>query len=345
MNVSFGTEARPAPRPWQQPGWFPRTAVRLDLRLAELGIRRTGSVREVRRWSLSAVLAVPTSDGLLYFKQTYPALQHEGPVIAALGSDSSSAVPEMVGSAPWAEGWFTRGVAQQPGSSQPQVMRGTALAALASVQRSWLGRVGELSGLGCWDRRPEVLATRIPALLRPELLGASSGPAEAVLSADEYECLAKACLRLPAICAELATAPPGNTLVHGDLHPGNWGIADADGRTVLLDWAEAAVGHPFYDIGPALRSADEAPARSRALAVCLEAWDGVVDRSDVSNIWRLAEPVAILNQLVTYAGFLQEAEPRDRGGWRLRLVIWARQLTSAVERALGPPPHPSIQPS
>jgi aminoglycoside phosphotransferase (APT) family kinase protein len=36
-----------------------------------------------------------------------------------------------------------------------------------------------------------------------------------------------------------------NTLVHGDLHPGN--VLGTSGRFVLLDWGDCGVGHPIQN--------------------------------------------------------------------------------------------------
>ncbi len=45
--------------------------------------------------------------------------------------------------------------------------------------------------------------------------------------------------------ALLATMPPGAALCHGDFHPAN--IVLAERGTVILDWFDAATGHPIAD--------------------------------------------------------------------------------------------------
>ncbi|RBI96709.1 aminoglycoside phosphotransferase family protein, partial [Micromonospora provocatoris] len=37
-----------------------------------------------------------------------------------------------------------------------------------------------------------------------------------------------------------------DTLVHGDLHPGN--VRGDDGHRTVIDWADSFVGHPAFDI-------------------------------------------------------------------------------------------------
>jgi hypothetical protein len=335
VNASSGTDTpsdRLAARPWRRAGWRAEATARIDARLAAAGLQRTGPVQEIKRWTLSAVLACPTTDGTVFYKESHPSLWQEGPVLAALSESPSGLVPAVVSPAPPDQGWCTREVRMHPGTQQPPAARGRALAALAVAQQDWLGRTAELAATGCWDRRSEVLAGLVPTVLRDDILGPESRLPEP-LSAAEHARLADACARLPELCAALAAAPPGETLVHGDLHPGNWGVARDDGRTVLLDWAEASVGHPFLDIAAALRSASDPRARTRAQDQCFAAWAPLMSLQECLAVWRFAEPVAVFNQIVTYVRLLDEAEPHERAGWGPRLLWWARHLPDAVDRA------------
>ncbi|MEL6890308.1 MAG: phosphotransferase [Actinomycetota bacterium] len=49
-----------------------------------------------------------------------------------------------------------------------------------------------------------------------------------------------------AALALLDTMPAGGSVLHGDLHPGN--VLLADEGPVVLDWFDAAVGHPTADV-------------------------------------------------------------------------------------------------
>ncbi|MDO0925043.1 aminoglycoside phosphotransferase family protein [Streptomyces sp. TG1A-8] len=328
MNASSGTEDGAA-RPWRLPGWRARTAAVVDAHLAAGGLRRTGPVEDVKRWTLSAVVRCTTTGGVVFHKQSLPSLAHEGRVLSALARQRPGLVPEVVAPAPSHQGWCTREVRLRPGTDLPHAARGLALAELGVVQRDWLGRTAELASLGCWSRTPDALAQWVPLALRDDLFGPGSGLPDA-LSAQEQRRLADACARLPALCAALAGAPPGGTLVHGDLHPGNWGVARATGRTVLLDWAEASIGHPFLDVAPALRSCPDPAAGSRALDRYFASWSPLLSRAECHEVWRIAEPVAVFNQIVTYARLFDETEPEERAGWAPRLLWWARRLPRTV---------------
>jgi Ser/Thr protein kinase RdoA (MazF antagonist) len=47
---------------------------------------------------------------------------------------------------------------------------------------------------------------------------------------------------------ELGIPPAPLTFVHGDLWPGNL-LFQADGLTGIVDWGDAGVGHPAYEVG------------------------------------------------------------------------------------------------
>lgn len=332
MSDSSGTDTGPLARPWQLPGWRRRAVAVIDTRLAAAGLRRTGPVEVVKRWALSVVLRCPTSGGTVFYKQSLPSLAHEGRVLSLLAARRPGLVPEVLAPGPPRDGWCTREVRLRPGTRLPDDGRGQALAALGEVQRDWLGRTAELVAAGCWARTPLALARLVPTAARGDLFGPHSGLPGA-LSTPESVRLAAACDRLPELCAALAAAPPGESLVHGDLHPGNWGVAPATGRAVFLDWAESAVGHPFLDIAAALRSCPDPEVRARALDRYFASWSPLMSAAECRAVWRLAEPVAAFNQLLTYTHFIDAAEPHERPGWAPRLLGWARQLLRTADGA------------
>ncbi|MFF3919261.1 phosphotransferase family protein [Streptomyces sp. NPDC001852] len=332
MSASSGTDTGPLARPWRLPDWRRRAVAVIDARLAAAGLRRTGPVEDVKRWELSAVLRCPTSGGAVFYKQSLPSLAHEGRVLALLADRHPGLVPEVLAPGPPREGWCTREVPLRPGTELPDDERGRALAVLGTVQRDWLGRTAELTVAGCWVRTPRALAGLVALGGRSDLFGPDSGLPDA-LSAPESARLAAACARLPELCAALVAAPPGESLVHGDLHPGNWGVTPATGRTVFLDWAEASVGHPFLDVAAALRSCPDAGVRARALDRYFASWSPLMSAAECREVWRLAEPVAAFNQLVTYTHFIDTAEPHERPGWAPRLLGWARGLLRTTDTA------------
>jgi aminoglycoside phosphotransferase (APT) family kinase protein len=106
--------------------------------------------------------------------------------------------------------------------------------------------------------------------------------------------------RLQQLCAELASAAIGPTLVHGDLHAGN--IMRTDGRFVVFDWSDACVADPFVDVLMFLdRLPDDPELRATFRARYLDAWTGI-PRSEADVYAELAEPLAAMHHAVTYRG-------------------------------------------
>ena len=98
------------------------------------------------------------------------------------------------------------------------------------AQVHFAGRVDELLAAGVPDRRFD--ADRFARV--------------AELFLDEIDGLAALLDTLPRRFAAIAACGLPDTLVHGDLHPGNV-RADGD-RRVIVDWGDATVAHPAYDI-------------------------------------------------------------------------------------------------
>jgi Ser/Thr protein kinase RdoA (MazF antagonist) len=58
--------------------------------------------------------------------------------------------------------------------------------------------------------------------------------------------------------AKVASCGLPDTLIHGDLHPGN--VRSDGGPRVLIDWGDSFIGHPAFDV---LRLTEKLPGRRR----------------------------------------------------------------------------------
>ena len=99
------------------------------------------------------------------------------------------------------------------------------------------------------------------------------------------------------------------TVVHGDLHPGNWRYGD--GPPVVLDVADAHLGNPVLD---GVRAIGYLPAalRRTAATAWIVAWTAAVPRSRPVEALRSAKPLAYLGYAVRYQEFLDNIEPSER---------------------------------
>ncbi len=135
---------------------------------------------------------------------------------------------------------------------------------------------------------------------------------------------------LPQRLAALAATGVPDTLVHGDLHPGN--ARGEPGRFTLLDWGDAAIGHPALDflrLHDWVLPADRGPATEHWVAD----WSRRVPGCDARRAAELARPWLQLMGAVTYRRFLDHIEPSEHP---FHAADPARCLRAAVAVAVAP---------
>ncbi|WP_030438736.1 phosphotransferase family protein [Actinoplanes subtropicus] len=98
-----------------------------------------------------------------------------------------------------------------------------------------------------------------------------------------------------------------DTLVHGDLHPGNARTDDA-GRLTIMDWGDCVIGHPAVDI---LRLTEGLAAPEPVLEGWAYRWRRERSGSEPLRAAQLMRPIAALRLAVVYAGFLDAIEPAE----------------------------------
>jgi aminoglycoside phosphotransferase (APT) family kinase protein len=99
-----------------------------------------------------------------------------------------------------------------------------------------------------------------------------------------------------------------DTLVHGDLHPGN---VRSDGTArVLMDWGDTTVGHPALDILRLTGDLPEADAEP-LISAWAKRWRATAPGCDPERAVDLMRPVAALCAAAAYAGFLARIEPSE----------------------------------
>jgi aminoglycoside phosphotransferase (APT) family kinase protein len=116
---------------------------------------------------------------------------------------------------------------------------------------------------------------------------------------------------LPARLAALDACGLPATLVHGDLHPGNW-IGDGE-RLALVDWGDSGIGHPLLDTLAFLSRVPAGPVRERLRDILVSQWAQRFPDADPLRAMELVEPVAALRAATIYQTFLDGIEDSERG--------------------------------
>ncbi|WBP85312.1 phosphotransferase family protein [Kitasatospora cathayae] len=286
---------------WATPEGLRAALTWAQARLAAVG-RPAAAARQIRTWNLSALFRFPTATGTdAWLKTTSPRFTAaEGEVIGLLGGVDPSLVPTVLAADP-AHGWLLLdhvpgedGWSPSPGTVADVVPR------FVAAQAALAERPAALAGLR--DRTPAALHTQLVALL-------DRLPVETDLTAEELDRLREFAVGLPALLAELAACGLPETLLHGDFHPGNW--RTNDGSPVVVDYADACLGHPALD-GLRPRAYLTAEAWRHHAGVWTAAWRRHAPGSDPQRALHLAEPLYHLSYALRYQEFLDHIEPSER---------------------------------
>ncbi len=307
--------------PWARPGWFAEANAWAETELRRIGRSPVGAAEQVRQWSISSVMRIPTYKGDAWFKAMPSFFRHEGELTRRLG-ETSPAIPTVL-ALDGRRGWMLMdAVSEVPVAPIENI--GEALRSLATIQTAWVGRTDELLALGCPDRRIKTLPADVQSL--PEL-----GALRADLSSASRARLDLAVAELPGRCAELARCGVPETLMHGDFHPGNV-IASAAGPA-LIDWTDGCLSHPFFDLATMLP--DDTTTRAAWLPPYLACWRAAYPSADIDGAYALSESLACLHHAVSYQRILDAIEPGPRLGTRRRRRSMVRAVPCEAGRAGG----------
>jgi tRNA A-37 threonylcarbamoyl transferase component Bud32 len=297
-------------------------------RLAEAGITPSGAPSVVYQSPLGAVLRARHGATATYLKAASRAFPHEAAITRELARGTPDRVPQVVAIEASENLLLMHDLAGPPLADAPESTWADALRHVADLQRRWVGRTADLVGAGAQVRPIDRLAEALPALLEDDGLGARLDP-ELRASWDA------ALPRLIDACHALAAMGVPDTLVHGDLHPGN--IAVTSGGPVIFDWSDGAVSHPFLDLAVFFRRVKDVSVRPTMRDAYLDGWEGIVARDDLERAVELAMTVGAAYQVATYQALLPSLDPLDRAVYEGADVSWVRRTLDGLARGLEAP--------
>jgi len=252
--------------------------------LAATGRVRAGACTQVRDRPWGRVWSLPTDQGTMWLKEPGEAVRFEVALLTGLAD--LDLMPGVLAADD------TRVLLTDAGRTlrelhEPAALPGpftSALVQVAGLQRAAAPRVPALLAAGVADLRPPTLVDRFDDLL------ATLGPVEGDT--------ATARAVLADVCAELAASAVPASVDHNDLHDGNV-LVDTAGRTVVIDWGDAVVAHPFATLLVAQRVlADavggdvddpwDAPVVATARRAYLKGFADVAPDEDLERTARLA---------------------------------------------------------
>jgi aminoglycoside phosphotransferase (APT) family kinase protein len=134
-------------------------------------------------------------------------------------------------------------------------------------------------------------------------------------------------------CEELAGYGVPETLVHGDLHGGNF-VLEGE-HPVFFDWSDGAITHPFFDM-LILMESGTAEWREETEAY-LEPWRAHLSMSRLAKAFELALKVAPVYHALSYLRIIENLAPEvqwemgDGVGFHLQKLLKAEGLYLPAE--------------
>ncbi len=307
--------------PWARKGWFEEATKWIEKSLATRGRAPTGPVEQFRTWCLSCLLRVPTADGAVFFKATVesPLFVNEGWAMRGLARLFPQSVPRPLAVDKERRWMLLDDLGPELGWNSSLEVRELVHRLFALIQVSSSEHVPELLAIGCVDRRPERLVRQARELIADD---------DALVGLEESEVARLRALepRLSALRRRLVSRGVPDALVHGDLHLSN--VAQVNGRYLFYDWTDACVTHPFFDLIDVFREPDDA-VRARLRDAYLSVWLDYEPMDRLLELWRDAEPLAMLHHAVSYRHIVANVEPGAGQELEWALPFFLRKVLAA----------------
>jgi hypothetical protein len=294
-------------------------------RMADAGFAATEAPRLVYQGPMGAVLRARSAGQAMFLKWAAPAFAHEASITHALARRTPDLVPAVVASEPGRNWLLMHDHGGRTLDDGPESAWIEAMPPVVELQRAWIGVADRIPAAGGQTRPIADLASAVPAILDRDGLGDRLAP-------DVRESWIAAVPRIVDACAALIDLGVPDTLVHGDLHPGNIVLTPAG--HIVVDWSDAAVGNPFVDLPTFLVRTKDRELRRRLRDAYVDGWDGLLPRARLDAAAELAMTVGALYQVATYQALLAALDPPDAALFEGADVRWLERTLEALEHGL-----------
>ncbi len=310
--VEVDLSEHPTRADYARPGGPTETLRWAALALEERGRGPVTQAIQQRTWNLSAIWRLETPSGSVWLKHVPHFFDHEPTVlrwIAESGEDQP--VPPLLGSL-GGRMLLDHVEGVDLYDAGPEI-RDAIAADLHPIQVMAALNTTDLIGAGVPDRRPANLTSDIAGAVTEH--GRTDARLDALVAGIDER------------LAKVASCGLPDTLVHGDLHPGN---VRSDGRRrTLIDWGDSFVGHPAFDILRLTEELDE-PDANHLIDTWAARWRAAAPGCDPHLAVELLRPVAALRNAAVYAHFLDNIEPAEHPYHAADVGFW---LSRAAEFA------------
>ena len=151
------------------------------------------------------------------------------------------------------------------------------------------------------------------------------------LTAEQAHRLHALAPSVDSMARELAAFGIPETVQHDDLHSNN--VLVRNGRTLVFDWGDSSVSHPFLSLLVLLRGAardlkaePESNIVRAVRAAYLGAWSLPLSESDLNRACILADALGRISRALTWHRLAAGLEPAYRAEHRTYVTGWLEEL-------------------
>jgi hypothetical protein len=307
-------------RPFATAGWLRDLCEWIQAQVAPMNLRLTGQFRQLTASPTFNLIRFETNGPALWFKAIGEPNIREFRIVSTLAILFPSFLPRIVSTLPERNAWL---MTEAEGASPDTNFApwNTVSARLAELQTMSLSNTPRLLDAGCRDVSSASLLSCVDDFFATmgELMGRQTKTPPSILTSEELITLSN---RLKDALSALAASGISDALNHLDFNPGN--ILVSDRHCTLIDWAEAAVGHPFITFEYLLehfnRNSSENRSRLAELTSSyMERWESFASPLSISRSLSLAPLVAVFAYAVssgTWRDPVRLANPQTAGYFR-----------------------------
>jgi hypothetical protein len=214
---------------------------------------------------------------------------------------------------------------------KPDALLEEAVRSFARLQIATAGKDHTLLRAGAFDQRLEVLAERSKELFE-YLLEAMRAQTSTKVPPIERLRLSEVREGLVAVCERILELKVPNSILHGDLNPGNILISD---HCRFIDWSEAYIGFPLISLQHLLLlnkagEPEREDLRSDLRQLYREEWSTVCDPEVMEEGFRYMPLLAAASSLYGRGDWLLDPLERDKPNRQSLARTLARHMERAV---------------
>ena len=326
--------------PFAKPGWLREMCSWIAQQIEPMKIRLTGNFRQLNASSSFSLMRFETTGPAVWSKAVGKPSSHEFNIVSILAALFPEYLPPIVAVRPVWNAWLTtEAQGTSPDVDSNFSVWRTIVARLAELQIASLHETPRLMAAGCRDVSASSLlncADEFFAIMA-EIMKQQTKTPPSILTSTQLVCLKeqiKESLRLLA-----ATGIP-DALNHLDFNPGN--IFVSGDRCTFIDWAEAAIGHPFLTFEYLLEHQtrlrpDHADQREELVSAYTSQWERSAPPFAVSRALALAPLIAVFAYTVSTGTWREPgtfANPRIAGYFRSLVRRMKREADAFENRSL-----------